>query len=280
MTALIRGLSSLARSIRGSSGAGSITTDAARSVSDDGQYPEFCARASIDSAVFARFRSDSGYQRILEHVTPAQGEELLSIMESAQSPFLTPDLLARVAENDVVGAPGSLKTVGDSRISPTTLRYLKVATDINTYFDLDTVHDVTEIGVGYGGQVRVLDVLGIGRQYRMLDLAPVLALASRYLECFVLTGSYELSTINQLGTARSDLVLSMYALSELPRPLQVRYYEKVLKHSRAGFLIMNDCWDFDRLSRDEWVDVLGAETRSEVPETGKGNYVLLWGHTS
>ena len=250
----------------------------ARSVSDDGEYPNFCARASLDPTVFSRFRSDPGYQRILEHLTPDQGAQLLNRMQATHPALLDPDVLAKVAENDTVGRPGSLMRVGSEVVSPTTLRYLKVATDIINNFDVDQIQSIAEIGVGYGGQVRVLDAVGIGTSYSMFDLAPVLSLATRYLECFVLRGSYRPTTLNQSEPLAPDLVLSMYALSELPRPLQMNYYEKVLKRARSGFMIMNDCWDFDRLTQQEWVEALNAEVRPEDPETGAGNYVLIWGH--
>lgn len=256
----------------------SSTTEAARSVSDDGSYPEFCARASQDSSTFLRFRSNAEYQRILEHLTVEQGQHLLARIAKVNSSYLHPDVLARVAENDSVGGPPLLMSVGDTLVSPTTLRYLKIAADISSYFSWADVSRVAEVGVGYGGQTRVLDAVGIGREYVLFDLAPVLELASRFLECFGLTGHYWTTTLNQTGVMECDLVLSMYALSELPRPLQSKYYEKVLQGAKGGYLVMNDCWDFDRFSRDEWAKMLNAEIRAEDPETGAGNYVLLWGH--
>jgi hypothetical protein len=257
----------------------SATTASARSVSDDGTYPEFCARASTDAGKFNRFRSDPKYQVILEHLTVEQGKQIFLHLESVGSPYLSLEHLTRVAENETVGKPPALLKVGQVELSPTTLRYLKVASDINTHFDITQIQSVAEIGVGYGGQIRVLDALGIGHSYVMFDLDPVLKLTARYLECFVLNGRYDLTTLNRAKSLEPDLVLSMYALSELPRPLQIKYLEKVLKRSKRGFLIMNDCWDFDRLSRDEWAEALQADIQPEVPETASGNYILLWGHS-
>jgi hypothetical protein len=193
--------------------------------------------------------------------------------------MLGEESLAAVELNDIVGGPPVICNIGGHRISPTTIRYLKIASDIQRMFDATSIDKIVEIGVGYGGQVRVLDALGIGTHYDLFDLPPVLALAARYLECFVLRGSYSIQTVNRVTESSASLVISMYALSELPRELQMVYYTKVLRHADAGFLVMNDCWDFDRLSRDEWVSILGATLLPEEPATAEGNYVLIWGQS-
>jgi hypothetical protein len=200
-------------------------------------------------------------------------------MREQNSHLLSAKVLEQAAKNDMVGNPPVVIPVESVNLSPTTLRYLKVASDIQRYFDLSSVETITEIGVGYGGQVRILDTVGIGSKYNLFDLSPVLMLASRYLDCFLLKGSYSTFTINQCSRKESDLVLSMYALSELPRALQLVYFDKILRHSTKGYLVMNDCWNFDRLSKDEWAKLLNADVLPEVPQTAPGNYVLLWGHS-
>ena len=253
------------------------TLQSARSVSDDGHYPEFCALASRDARTFDRFRSNPDYQEILEHVSPELAQLLVEEMVSDGSPYLAAPHLQTASQNDLVGGPPVFVSVRGVEMSPTTVRYLKVATDIAEHFDLAAIETIAEIGVGYAGQVRLLDGLGIGRRYELFDLAPVLSLAARYLDCYVLNGSVTTHTLNQVTKMPSDLVISMYALSELPRTLQMSYYVKVLKGAKAGLLVMNDCWDFDRLSRDEWSNLLGAKILAEKPLTAPDNYVLIWG---
>lgn len=267
------------RSLRSRTSARKISTlQGGRSVSDDGVYPDFCRRASQDSRVFATFRSDDRYREILEHLSENQGYEILAQMKTDGGQFLNDESLSAVALNDRVGGPPVLSSVAGHMISPTTIRYLKIASDIERFFDLSKINSIAEIGVGYGGQIRVLDALGIGTHYALFDLPPVLDLASRYLECFVLRGSYSIQTLNTTHLLHPSLVISMYALSELPRELQMVYLTKVLRQASAGFLIMNDCWDFDRLTRDEWASKLGATILPEKPTTAEGNYVLIWGH--
>lgn len=255
------------------------TVSDGRSISDDGVYPEFCKLASQNSRVFASFRSDVRYRRILEHLTVEQAESLVAQMEKDGSQLLDIKVLERIALNDAVGEPPVKSWIRGVQISPTTLRYLKVASDIQRFFDVSTISTVTEIGVGYGGQIRVLDELKIGSEYKLFDLPPVLDLATRFLECFILNGSYSISTLNRTNSIRSSLVISMYALSELPRPLQLGYYEKILRHAKAGYLIMNGQWNLDQLSRDEWAELLSASIQFETPETARGNYVLVWGQS-
>jgi hypothetical protein len=249
----------------------------ARSVSDNGEYPNFCYIASNQASVFADFRSDSRYKRILEHLTPQQGFEILKHLEREGTPLLEPDLLDLISKNDFVGGPDVLIPVGEYQLSPGTLRYLNTANELRSHFRLDEISTIAEIGVGYGGQVRVLDALKIGLEYTLFDLQEVLGLASRYLNCFVMNGSYEVKTINQVSVKNVDLIISMYALSELPRFLQMAYYEKLLKHAKNGYMIINDCWHFDRLSRDEWRVLLNAKVLEELPSTAVDNYVLIWG---
>jgi hypothetical protein len=41
---------------------------------------------------------------------------------------------------------------------------------------------------------------------------------------------------------------------------------------------MHDCWDFDRLSREEWAAALKPDILPEFHEAFPSNYVLMWGH--
>jgi hypothetical protein len=197
-----------------------------RSISNNGEYLGFYFRASTQVEVFEKGRSAGTYKRILEHLTPQQGFEILKHLERKGTPFLESDLLDLISKNDFVGGPDVLIPVGECQLSPGTLRYLNTANELRSHFRLDEISTIAEIGVGYGGQVRILDALKIGLEYTLFDLQEVLGLASRYLNCFIMNGSYEVKTINQVSVKNVDLIISMYALSELPRFLQMAYNEK------------------------------------------------------
>jgi len=254
-----------------------------RSASDNGDYVRFVRSALADYAVFKDFKRHPSYRAILEHVSPEEGRRYLDILRAE-----APDLFGRCDEfkvNDLVGNPlrHAYPEVGE--ISPTTLRYMKVAADLRRLFGTDGITEVAEIGVGYGGQLLINDRVFGPRHHHLFDLAPVLELASRCLEGHVLRGSYQGQTLNRCpGRAGYDLVISNYAFSELPSALQREYVRKVLAKSARGYLTMNSGrpgtpFTGDYLSLEELRRLLPAfEVVDETPAPQWPNYVIIWGH--
>jgi hypothetical protein len=209
-----------------------------RSLSQYGDYVSFVTTAAQDPAVFSKFKSHPSYRAVLEHVTSKQGEEYLAIIEK-QSPELI-DQFDRFKINDLVGTPITHSYLRIGTISPTTLRYIKVASDLQKYFGSDIGEKIVEIGVGYGGQLLINDQIFRVKEHHLYDLPPVLDLAERYLETHILNCSYKKFTLNQnAGDERYDLAISNYAFSELPSQLQCKYIEKILTKSSRGYLTMN-----------------------------------------
>ena len=119
--------------------------------------------------------------------------------------------------NDILGGGKTFNYKGVGFINPTTLVYIKVASDIRKLFSEDIGEKVAEIGVGYGGQLLIADMILKFKQYDLFDLPPVLELTHRYLAAHILNHAYSLQTINQLREdVKYDLVISNYAFSELP----------------------------------------------------------------
>jgi len=146
---------------------------------------------------------------------------------------------------------------------------------------------IAEIGVGYGGQLLVLDRIFAFKQYTFFDLPPVLELAEKYLESFILNGAYYPTTINQhSGDMEFDLVISNYAFSELPSNLQLCYIEKVLSKSKRGYITMNSGLENSNLHGDHLT--LSAlegilppfQILEERPLTATSNYIIVWGINS
>ena len=105
----------------------------------------------------------------------------------------------------MVGSPRVFNYPGIGRVSPTTLRYVKVASDLRKLFGAEPGGNVAEVGVGYGGQMLVCDIAFHMRQYDLFDLAPVLSLVELYLESHLLNCAYRTLTLNQCqlrGTPR------------------------------------------------------------------------------
>jgi hypothetical protein len=254
-----------------------------RSLSDDGSYVPFVIKAVRDPGVFAKFRSNPAYRRILEHVTEADGQKYLDQILRDNPAFL--DEIDKIRLNDRIGGPITYKYPLAGAISPTTLRYLKVASDLKKYFKPKIGAKIVEIGVGYGGQMLIIDKLFDVAEYHLYDLPPVLDLVSLYLESYLLRGSYRTMTLNRnAGDERCDLAVSNYAFSELPSALQRAYIGKILSKAARGYLTMNSGNDDsvctgDKLSVQQLRGLLPAfEIFEEVPRTEHNNYLIVWGH--
>lgn len=260
-----------------------VAAEYIRSDSDDGQYIRAVENANRDFEAFSNFKRNEDYRFVLEHVSYEQGREYLEILRSEAPDFV--ESLDRFLINDMVGNPIRFSYDRAGLVSPTTLRYLKVASDLRRLFGDLNGFQVGEIGVGYGGQLLILDQIYEFRRYELYDLPPVLRLASRYLESHLLNSCYRTTTLNQCGSDVSyDLVLSNYAFSELPAKLASRYVEKVLSKARRGYLTMNSGRgtgerNRGKLSIEDYHNLLPAfEIREERPRTGPDNYILVWGH--
>ena len=254
-----------------------------RSESENGLYVQSVMEIINSYKKFENFKQQKGYKDILEHLTFSEGEAYLC--EILNGKFNISEILDRIKENDLVGRPDMFEYSGIGKISPTTLRYTKVASDIYSLFGSNFGDEIVEIGCGYGGQALILDRLSNFKRYTLLDLPPVLVLISKYLDCHLLNSSYRTLSINQLGSNETfDLVISNYAFSELPIPLQRTYISKVISRSKRGYLTMNsglDNSDFthNKLSIEELKKLLPPfEIIEEKPITKDNNYVIVWGH--
>jgi len=258
-----------------------IGTVGNRSLSDNGSYTDACEEAAHDQHSFDNFKRDPRYTRILEHVTPELGSKYLDVIKDQTPEFLNKFELFK--KNDLLGYPIKVDYPLVGLISPSTLRYIKILSDIVTLFGDIKYHKIAEIGAGYGGQMLVNDQIINCSEHHLFDLPPVLELISKYLEGHVLNGSYKTCTLNKHnGKQQYDLVISNYAFSELPLQLQEKYIFKILKNSKRGYLTMNSgisssSFKGNFLSIDQLKEFLPEiQIIKEEPETANGNYVVVW----
>jgi len=251
------------------------------SISDETAYPDFCARAAARDDVFARFRSEPVYTFVLAHVGPDLGAQYLE-RALRQTPELG-ERFDRFRTSDLHGGPLTHPFPPYGELSPTTLRYVKVLSDLIQLFGPLTDMRVIEIGGGYGGQCKIVQDVYRVRDYVIVDLAPCLALAGRFLErCGV--AAFTPMTSDQLpADGRYDLVISNYAFTECTRAVQETYVERVLRRSRRGYITGNVIAPgaYRSYGRDELRDLLApARVLPEDPLTYEGNYLLVWDHTA
>jgi hypothetical protein len=250
------------------------------SITDRDEYQSFCQRAATDDAVFARFRRAPVYVDTLEHVTREQGAAYIEAIRR-DSPDLLTDPARLYHVNDKLGTPLLYEYEATGPVSPVTLRYLKVVSDLRLLFgDLSRL-DIVEIGVGYGGQCRLITQYWPVGSYTLIDLAPALALARRYLSGLATDAELRFEAPDQVQAGSYDLCISNYAFSELTKPVQQSYADAVVSRSERGYMTCNfvsDIFKIESMDRAE-LTALHAGTRwlPEEPLTHPKNSVLVWG---
>ncbi len=254
------------------------------SLSDNGLYPAVCLQAAREEKYFRKFRRNEIYNQILEHVSKEDGDKYLNIIN--QRGGFDAEEWNNFADNDLYGKPerAVFSINGKNRkLSPTTVRYAKVLQDIMGLFDVKNISSVAEIGVGYGGEGRILTShLGI-EKYFLFDLPEVLELAGKYL------GKYETikdkfvfvdGTNIRENDQTYDLAISNYAFSELIRAVQDVYLNQVIKKAKRGYITWN-AMSHDKLDGygvEELLEIIpGAHTIPEEPLTAPKNCIIIWG---
>lgn len=243
-------------------------------------YEEAVLRVINDDRLFSRFRRIYDYREILEHISYSLGKKYYSKVLSA-----FPEKFAQIQDfklNDSVGRPRKYFFKGIGSVSPTTIRYLAVASDIEKYLGCTFFNSVAEIGGGYGGQAQVLHTLKWVNKYDIYDLPPVQVLARKYLNKLK-SNFATFPTFDSEKAHEYDLVISNYAFSELPREIQISYLQKVIKNSKYGFMIMNSGLtnttgrSEGKLALEEIREVIpNLRIRKEEPLTSPDNYLIIW----
>ena len=254
-----------------------------RSDSENGNYASAVMQALKHQKSFDNFKRSYSYRDILEHVSEDQGRDYLKILESRNDGILNLGL-DTVLTSDDVGNPIKFRYEKYAKpLSPTTLRYLKVASDLKMLFG-SNLGNVAEIGCGYGGQTLVNDQLLNVESARLFDLPFVNKLIDRYLNTHLLDGAYYTTVINKEVPREYDLVISNYAFSELPKKLQLAYIDKVLSKAKRGYLTMNSGLGnrryIGKLSLDELTELLPQFSLiKEEPLTSDQAYIIVWGQS-
>lgn len=247
------------------------------SLSDNQQYPDFCLKASNDYKIFNNFRANPVYNTILEHGALQQGMEYLA--EAGKNPELLKQM-EKFKENDAWGGPVTYEFPPYGKVSPSTLRYVKVLGDLISSFGNMNELRIAEIGVGYGGQCRIINSFFNPASYLLVDIKPALLLAQRYLDNFILPSQVDFKTMNELGAASYDLVISNYAFTELPRAIQVIYLKKIILNSRNGYITYNEITPphFKSFNRKELLEIIpNSKIIEEIPLTYSNNCIIVWG---
>lgn len=251
------------------------------SLSDNGDYPQFCLKASLDDEIFKNFKQYKVYNEILEHVGYNLGLKYYDEIKKLDVSLLKDNLITEFKKNDKVGNPILFNFNEIENISGSTLRYIHVLAKLKQLFGSLNNKKICEIGVGYGGQCRILSSFFKLKSYTLIDLKPVLGLAQKYLDNYPLNTVIEYKTMNELSYDKEyDLVISNYAFSEISKEFQKIYLDKVIKKSKSGFMIMNQIAPdgFEQYSQNELLkEIPNSQIIEEIPLTYHSNYIITWG---
>jgi SAM-dependent methyltransferase len=248
------------------------------SISDTQQYKNVCIQAANDDEFFRIFKTNPVYNGILEHVSEEQGRLYLDYIKNN-----SPELLENInsfKENDTHGGTmlSAYPEIGE--ISPSTLRYIKVLSDLKNIFGNLDGKKIIEIGAGYGGQCLIINKLFKPSEYTIVDLNEASALSVRYLrENNICPRIIEIQDIANLDED-FDIIISNYAYSELTKELQDLYYNKIIKRSSNGYLTYNfisDICNIDSYRKNEILDKFSEKNikiLEETPKTFEENIIM------
>ncbi len=258
------------------------------SISDDAHYPEFCYNAAKHDEIFKNFRRYVVYRAIVESCTDEEGMDYLEVILNDYDFKITDAQWKDILLNDKLGNPiPCTYEFGNDVLtcSPMTLRYSKVFCDIVKLFDVNSLQTVTEVGVGYGGQCRILiNALPIER-YNLVDLPEALMLAEKFLTTLDTAGDIRyIDGTHLYNDLPCDLLISNYAFSELTKAVQKFYIDKIISKSKAGYMT----WNYTAMKvyggwregyeLEEILSMIpGSTTIPENPLISPGNCIIVWG---
>lgn len=250
---------------------------------DDELYSLVCLASAENEQVFSHFRNNLIYINTLEHVSYVQGTQYLVEMEQCPQKEFSNMEWKNILRNDLYG--GGVRYAYDIcnetlNVSPNTIRYAKVLQDILINFE--GINSIVEIGVGYGGQCRIItSLISTILTYDLIDLPEALKLAKKYIEHFEeCTGKVNyINGIELEEKISCDLVISNYAFSELKKYVQDSYFNNVLSNAKHGYITWNRYSEnnLDGYSLEEILDKLGhVKVIPERPLTSRGNCIIIW----
>jgi len=239
-------------------------------------YLKICELAASDSEFLDIFREFAEYQIILDHLSRRNGDLCLSHIFSD----------SRIVRNllDISqltpGRPLSYVYQGLGSISPTDIRYAKILKDLTCLFSIEKIKNVLEIGVGYGGQAAQIINFSSLNSYTLVDLPEVLQLAEKVISKIAHQTTLTFQSPETLEPMQSDLLISNYAFSELTKPVQQVYLEKIVRNARRGYMIYNHIHKeqgaaYTALEIAELIP--GSMILAENPLTFEGNVLIVWG---
>lgn len=216
-------------------------------------YLQACKEAKVED-----FKNDWRFRPILEHCPKYIA---LSHIENVRKN--QPDWLNVKWTNDNIGDP-TIQDLNGWYGSTSTAQYISVLSNLVELFGTLSNLDILEIGGGYGGQALcILDIFK-PKSYTILDLPEVNELQRKVIQKSGLMNDItDISFVNTIPKKKYDLMISNYALSEIP---DQEPYKKLLKMCKHGYITCNT----------EFVNLDWAHKMKDIDGERPTNYILTW----
>lgn len=229
-----------------------------------------CKSAALNENRFNNFKRDDGYTSVLEHqhLTKDFGDFIINHFSPSDLNLIS-SIYEKLSENDKFGNP-IVYDYSIGKFSISTLKYIKNSLDIISYFKDCQIKNVVEIGGGYGGLCKTLSNFTDIDKYYIFDLDQVNLLIDKYLSKFELKFEYIVSSLNEVSNfspLEIDLLISNYAISELPRSLQLTYIDRIVSKSKKFFIIYNHLqsgFEENGMSFYEFCEILSVDFHIEI----------------
>jgi putative sugar O-methyltransferase len=250
------------------------------SLSENNQYNSFCLDASKNDSIFSTFKQNPIYNEILEHLSFSLGHEYYEITKTYYPNAISQ--IEKIKINDSYGSP-RLNNYYFGTYSATTLRYLKVAAELqHCFFDIKN-YNILEIGGGYGGQAIVSKIVHDYKSWTIVDLPEVVELQKKYLNNFNYSDVQSMSYLDNYFENKYDLIISNYAFTECNRDVELDYINKVMSNNEkiyitANFINTKNLNFQNMLSLKEMQDILKIKTYPEIPITSNTNAIVMRGN--
>ena len=247
------------------------------SISDYEEYRNACLEAATEDYYFCMFKQNKIYTEILEHTDFYTGFLCAEYILKTNFDLSKLNILK---SNDFQGtATLMMYPEPFGLISPNTLYYIKVLAELEEMFGSLDGLNIAEIGIGYGGQCKVIYDYFKPASYTLVDLPESVKLAERYHRDFNYKGIKYLTQDLLPSNTEYDLVISNYALTECARPIQLEYLDKVVKKSKRGYIAYNEIssgFGVDSILKQELTSLITCFEKPEEPLTGNNNCILYW----
>jgi putative sugar O-methyltransferase len=205
-------------------------------------YEKAVRDSNLNDETFKNFRQNQHIGSVVGAMTNLEGKHETHTIQWAEwllrkHPEVFQDI-QNIKTFDNVGNPflKALRTPdGIVYLSSSTLRYLYTAYKIKEEFNLDYPIEVTELGVGYGGLSAAMNYVFDIKNYYLMDLPEVQALAQRYLK----EGGFYNTSIHIPKQHQVDLFVSEYCLSEFDDKGIESFYDKYIKNCNLFYIASN-----------------------------------------